>query len=241
MRHRNQPLPDPTQRSRQMDELLAEIRTCQTCSQQTPPGRRPVLQASAASRLLIVSQAPGRKVEETGIPFNDVSGDRLREWLQIDRDVFHDAERVAIVPMDFCFPGKGKSGDLASTTVPVDDQCATDPGHWPVRTDGFAGRRACRHAHRHRTRLAHPPGPWRAAVATSEPTQPTVGDAQPVVRSGVAAGAARTRCGGAARRRLNFAAACLAGRPRIHLTCPGWWSRGNPLAASGENMPDIRP
>jgi uracil-DNA glycosylase len=112
MRHRNQPLPDPTQRSRQMDELLAEIRTCQTCSQQTPPGRRPVLQASAASRLLIVSQAPGRKVEETGIPFNDVSGDRLREWLQIDRDVFHDAERVAIVPMDFCFPGKGKSGDL---------------------------------------------------------------------------------------------------------------------------------
>jgi uracil-DNA glycosylase len=112
MRHRNQPLPDPTQRSRQMDELLAEIRTCQTCSQQTPPGRRPVLQASAASRLLIVSQSPGRKVEETGIPFNDVSGDRLREWLQIDRDVFHDAERVAIVPMDFCFPGKGKSGDL---------------------------------------------------------------------------------------------------------------------------------
>ena len=112
MGHRNQALPDLTQRSRQMDELLAEIRTCQTCSQQNPPGRRPVLQASATSRLLIVSQAPGRKVEDTGIPFNDVSGERLREWLQIDRDVFYDAERVAIVPMDFCFPGKGKSGDL---------------------------------------------------------------------------------------------------------------------------------
>lgn len=95
-----------------MDALLADIRTCHTCSQQNPPGLRPVLQASATARLLIVSQAPGRKVEQTGIPFNDVSGERLRDWLQIDRDTFYDAARVAIVPMDFCYPGKGRSGDL---------------------------------------------------------------------------------------------------------------------------------
>jgi uracil-DNA glycosylase len=97
---------------RDMDALLAEIRCGHTCAMQQPPGRRPVLQASTRSRLLIVSQAPGRKVEESGIPFDDVSGERLRDWLRIDRATFYDADRVAIVPMDFCFPGKGKSGDL---------------------------------------------------------------------------------------------------------------------------------
>lgn len=112
MEPRDHPSAELAQRSRQMDALLAEIRTCRTCSQQKPPGLRPVLQASATSRLLIVSQAPGRKVEETGIPFSDVSGERLREWLQIDRDIFYDATRVALVPMDLCYPGKGKNGDL---------------------------------------------------------------------------------------------------------------------------------
>jgi uracil-DNA glycosylase len=113
--HRTRREPSPTelpQLSRRMDELLADIRSCRTCSQQHPPGLRPVLQASATARLLIVSQAPGRKVEQTGIPFNDVSGERLRDWLRIDRDTFYDAARVAIVPMDFCYPGKGRSGDL---------------------------------------------------------------------------------------------------------------------------------
>jgi uracil-DNA glycosylase len=71
-----------------------------------------VLQASATSRLLIVSQAPGRKVHDTGIPFNDVSGERLREWMGIDKATFYDASRVAIVPMGFCFPGSGRGGDL---------------------------------------------------------------------------------------------------------------------------------
>ncbi|HUA80876.1 MAG TPA: uracil-DNA glycosylase family protein [Dyella sp.] len=92
--------------------LLAEIRVCQLCAAHLPHGPRPVLQASASSRLLIVSQAPGRKVHETGIPFNDVSGDRLRHWLGIDRETFYDAQRIAIVPMGFCFPGSGRSGDL---------------------------------------------------------------------------------------------------------------------------------
>ena len=92
--------------------LLAEIRDCRLCAAHLPHGPRPVVQASTSSRLLIVSQAPGRKVHETGIPFNDVSGDRLRNWLGIDRETFYDAQRIAIVPMGFCFPGSGRNGDL---------------------------------------------------------------------------------------------------------------------------------
>ncbi|WP_284320762.1 uracil-DNA glycosylase family protein [Dyella acidisoli] len=92
--------------------LLVDIRACHLCAAQLKDGPRPVLQASASSRLLIVSQAPGRKVHATGIPFNDVSGDRLRDWLGVDRDLFYDAQRIAIVPMGFCFPGSGRNGDL---------------------------------------------------------------------------------------------------------------------------------
>ena len=95
-----------------LDRLLREIRACRLCEAHLSLGPRPVLQASSTSRLLIVSQAPGRKVHDSGIPFNDVSGERLREWLGIDRDVFYDASRVAIVPMGFCFPGTGRGGDL---------------------------------------------------------------------------------------------------------------------------------
>jgi uracil-DNA glycosylase len=92
--------------------LMARIRACQVCARHLPHGCRPVLQAHPDARLLIVSQAPGRKVHETGIPFNDKSGDKLREWIGIDKRTFYDAHRVAIVPMGFCYPGKGPSGDL---------------------------------------------------------------------------------------------------------------------------------
>jgi uracil-DNA glycosylase len=95
-----------------VDELLGEIRACRVCARHLPLGPRPVLQASATSRLLIVSQAPGRRVHASGIPFDDPSGVRLRDWLGIDKPTFHDASRVAIVPMGFCYPGKGASGDL---------------------------------------------------------------------------------------------------------------------------------
>jgi len=95
-----------------LDRLLAEIRACQLCAAQLPHGVRPVLQASARSRLLIVSQAPGRKVHLSGIPFDDVSGDRLRDWLGIDKATFYDAQRIAIVPMGFCFPGSARGADL---------------------------------------------------------------------------------------------------------------------------------
>ncbi|KGI77154.1 hypothetical protein LF63_0112525 [Oleiagrimonas soli] len=95
-----------------MDVLLNDIRACRLCEAHLPMGPRPVLQAAADARLLIVGQAPGRRVHESGVPFDDPSGERLRDWLGIDRDAFYDPHRVAIVPMGFCYPGTGRSGDL---------------------------------------------------------------------------------------------------------------------------------
>lgn len=92
--------------------LLAEVRACVLCAEHLPLGPRPVLQLHPAARILIAAQAPGRKVHETGLPFNDASGDRLRDWLGISREVFYDARQIAIVPMGFCFPGTGQAGDL---------------------------------------------------------------------------------------------------------------------------------
>ncbi len=82
------------------------------CEVSLPLGPKPVLRTSATARLLIVGQAPGTRVHNTGIPWNDPSGDRLRDWLQLGRDEFYDTGRIAIVPMGFCYPGKGRSGDL---------------------------------------------------------------------------------------------------------------------------------
>ena len=92
--------------------LLAEIQACTACAAHLPLGPRPVLQISSSARILIAAQAPGRKVHETGIPFNDASGERLRAWLGLSREIFYDPELVAILPMAFCFPGTGRSGDL---------------------------------------------------------------------------------------------------------------------------------
>lgn len=95
-----------------LDALLAEIRACRRCEAHLPHGPRPVLRAAPDARVLIVGQAPGRRVHDTGIPWNDPSGDLLREWLAIDRELFYDASRIAIAPAGFCYPGKGASGDL---------------------------------------------------------------------------------------------------------------------------------
>jgi uracil-DNA glycosylase len=92
--------------------LLAEVRACTLCAEHLPLGPRPVLQLHPAARILIAAQAPGRKVHETGLPFNDASGDRLRHWLGLTREQFYDPELIAILPMGLCYPGKGKSGDL---------------------------------------------------------------------------------------------------------------------------------
>ncbi len=94
-----------------LPELLQEVRACRICADVLPLGPRPVVQADALARILIVGQAPGLRVHETGIPFNDPSGDRLRNWLGMPRDEFYDPEKVAILPMGFCYPGRGKSGD----------------------------------------------------------------------------------------------------------------------------------
>lgn len=93
-------------------DLLAQVRACRYCEASLPLGPRPVLRVSASARLLIVGQAPGTKVHASGIPWNDPSGDRLRQWLQLEREQFYDESRIAIVPMGFCYPGRGKSGDL---------------------------------------------------------------------------------------------------------------------------------
>ena len=92
------------------DQLVQEIRSCTRCD--LPMGPNPVIQVSPKARLLIVGQAPGIRVHESGIPFNDPSGDRLRQWLNIEREQFYDPESIAIVPMGFCYPGTGKNGDL---------------------------------------------------------------------------------------------------------------------------------
>ena len=93
-------------------KLLREVRACTICAEHLTHGVRPVLQMHKSARILIAGQAPGRKVHESGVPFDDASGDRLREWLGVDRDTFYDSKRIAILPMGFCYPGTGKSGDL---------------------------------------------------------------------------------------------------------------------------------
>ncbi|MCB9476415.1 MAG: uracil-DNA glycosylase family protein [Deltaproteobacteria bacterium] len=95
-----------------LDELLVEIRACRHCEADLPLGPRPVLRAASSARILVVGQAPGTRVHATGIPWNDPSGDRLREWMGVDRETFYDRTRIAIIPMGLCYPGKGKSGDL---------------------------------------------------------------------------------------------------------------------------------
>lgn len=93
-------------------ELLAEVASCTICSENLPLGPRPILQLHPNAKILIAGQAPGKKVHSTGIPFDDASGNRLREWMGISKDVFYDETLVAILPMGFCYPGTGKSGDL---------------------------------------------------------------------------------------------------------------------------------
>ncbi len=98
--------------SETFDALLSRIRACRLCEAHLPFEPRPILRATASARLLLVGQAPGTRVHESGIPWNDASGIRLRHWLGIEREAFYDERDIAIVPMGFCYPGKGDSGDL---------------------------------------------------------------------------------------------------------------------------------
>jgi uracil-DNA glycosylase len=95
-----------------LQNLTAEIKSCVLCQAHLPLGPRPVFQIHPSAKILVVGQAPGRRVHETGIPFNDPSGVRLRQWMGIDENVFYSPEQIALLPMGFCYPGTGKSGDL---------------------------------------------------------------------------------------------------------------------------------
>lgn len=93
-----------------MEELLSEIKGCRVCSEFIDPN--PILTAHTDSRIVLIGQAPGLKVHKSGIPWDDNSGDNLRDWLGADKETFYDPKQIALIPMGFCYPGKGKSGDL---------------------------------------------------------------------------------------------------------------------------------
>ncbi len=95
-----------------MDKLLSDIRACEICKANLPLGPRPVVSANREAKIVIIGQAPGTKVHASGIPWDDASGKQLRKWLDITDELFYDETKIAIVPMGFCYPGKGKSGDL---------------------------------------------------------------------------------------------------------------------------------
>lgn len=109
-----------------LSSLLREVASCRLCEQDLPLGPRPVVQLAAPARILIIGQAPGTRVHETGLPFNDRSGDRLRDWLGVDHDMFYDAACFAIMPMGFCYPGRDPRGG----DNPPRPECAP---HWHDR------------------------------------------------------------------------------------------------------------
>ncbi len=115
-----------------LDDLLVRVRSCTLCTD-LPLGPRPVVRLKPSAKVLIIGQAPGTKVHETGIPWNDRSGDRLRDWLGVDRDTFYDERRIAIMPMGLCYPGIDKNGG----DLPPRPQCAPTwhPQLWPFLTN----------------------------------------------------------------------------------------------------------
>jgi uracil-DNA glycosylase len=94
------------------NRLLGEVRSCTKCELFLPLGPKPVVHISPSSKILVIGQAPGTKVHQTGIPWNDASGEELRRWLDVDRETFYDQSIFGIMPMGFCYPGRGKSGDM---------------------------------------------------------------------------------------------------------------------------------
>lgn len=130
-----------------VSSLLTEIKKCELCKEHLPLAPNPIVQFSKSSRILIVGQAPGLLAHNSSIPWNDKSGERLREWLRLSEEQFYNPKLVAIVPMGFCYPGKGKSGDL-----PPRKECAPK---WmqPIRDyltniklEIYVGKYACDYA-----------------------------------------------------------------------------------------------
>lgn len=99
-----------------MDVLLNDIRQCKICLKHLPLGPRPIVTAHPESKIVIIGQAPGTKVHTSGVPWDDASGKQLRQWLNVFNDDFYNTKNFAIIPMGFCYPGKGKTGDLPPRT-----------------------------------------------------------------------------------------------------------------------------
>lgn len=95
-----------------LEDLLSTIRDCKVCKEHLPLGPRPIIEATSNSKIILISQAPGRVVHESGVAWKDQSGKKLREWLGVDDDTFYNHDNFAILPMGFCYPGKAKTGDL---------------------------------------------------------------------------------------------------------------------------------
>lgn len=95
-----------------LSHLLGEVRACRVCESSLEAGPRPIVQVGEHASVVIIGQAPGRRVHESGVPWDDPSGVRLRDWLGLSEEEFYDPDRVALIPMGFCYPGKGRSGDL---------------------------------------------------------------------------------------------------------------------------------
>lgn len=110
-----------------LDQLLEEVEACRICEAHLPLGPRPVVRARRGARIAIIGQAPGTKVHESGIPWDDASGDRLRDWLRMDKETFYDPARIAIVPMGFCYPGRLERGG----DKPPRPECAPE-WHEPI-------------------------------------------------------------------------------------------------------------
>ncbi|MEL6186542.1 MAG: uracil-DNA glycosylase family protein [Myxococcota bacterium] len=114
--------------------LLDEVRRCRVCEAHLPLGPRPVVQLERGARIVIIGQAPGTKVHASGVPWDDASGDHLRSWLNLSRELFYDPRQIAIVPMGFCYPGRRKGGD-----APPRPECAP---LWHQRLLGFVAEDA---------------------------------------------------------------------------------------------------
>jgi len=104
-----------------VQQLVVAINQCRICAKHFEHDPNPIVQLNSNASILIAGQAPGRIVHDTGVPFNDLSGDRLREWMGVSKTVFYDAKKIAILPMGFCYPGRGKQGDL-----PPRKECAAE-------------------------------------------------------------------------------------------------------------------
>jgi uracil-DNA glycosylase len=166
-----------TKAERELQKIVAEARSCRLCADHLPLGPRPVVRAAAAARLMIVGQAPGTRVHETGVPWNDRSGERLRDWLRIPGEVFYDETKVAIVPMGFCYPGvDAKGGDKQDNRPENLELFASNAEHLRHELTGRvpnwtpAGRASLRRAAKAKSRRARERGGMATPAAPTRRT-----------------------------------------------------------------------